>query len=673
MNYYISSNKVTIEGYQTISIHSNINFENDVLFFDDLALAIKYSYYFKNNKLIVKLQKKDLKRLDKLKFLICYAPNIEFTYPLDIRGELLFKQIVFVYKLINRVQKPKKLLYNVVETKFTDENIYILDGVIINKPNSTVNEIHYWTNKDEIDINYKLVKQDKKIYRNNQGDQKIFLEDYDYIMDENLELSAVNFIPRVYIYRIFVEGNYSYMDIMYQDYMHLRYKPEIITNQEIEIINNENDCKYYSNKSIDFPENFKRIKWKTTDEINFSFMYNDQKMVTYGKRKVYNNLIVNNYRIKVHGHGLSLNKISIPENLSTLEKKYYKIQSSKIEEQIYLFQDRANSADDNAEALYRYYQEHKKAITCYFILHKSSKDYNRLKAEGFNLVEFGSERHKELYLQCDKLISSHAARRIYDPFYPNHIHRNFEKFKFIFLQHGIIMGEHHGFLDHLNNKIDLFIASTAEEKKLIENFSGFECIINTGLARYDNYETSKNGDYILYAPSWNLIYEGNLQDSIYVKEIEKVINSEKIYNTLKKHNKQLQLLLHPEFINLNINFMNKYDVKILSSSDVYYRKQLSECAGLITDYSSLFFDVLYQEKVVILHQPYELHHENKSLQTFYPSVEQTDSIIDLETIIEQVANNNWKLSPVQKNNLKNIYSYRDFKNCERIFKNIEKI
>ncbi len=492
-------------------------------------------------------------------------------------------------------------------------------------------------------------------------------------MNQQLELTKVNFVPRVYIYNIVIDNEYSYIDIMYQNYMHLRYKPEIIANCKIEVINNEKDSKYYSKMAFAYQENFKRIKWKTTKDIKFSFMYNEKLMRTHGTRKVYNNLIVNSNRVKVYANSLSIYQIDITKNLLALEKEYFYIQNKNKKQKIYLFQDRKTIADDNAETLYRYYLHNNPNIICYFVLDKSSKDYSRLAAQGFKLVDFGSDIHKQLYLQCDKLISSHAARRIYDPFYPDNIHRHFEKFKFIFLQHGIIMGEHNGFLDYINNDIDLFISSTKEEKALIEEFSGFNCVVNTGLARYDNYENNYHGDYILYAPSWNTLYKENLQESKYVKEIEKVLNSKKIDDTLKKAKKKLKLLLHPEVINLKIEFENKFNVQILTINEVRYAKELNECCGLITDYSSLFFDVLYQEKVVIHHQPYELHHENKSLQTFYPSIEKTDSITELEKIIVKVANNNWQLTAMQKNNLINIYSFQDFKNCERIFKVIEAI
>ncbi len=673
MKYYISSKKIPMEGYQTLNLRSNIDFSNDELFFDDLAYAIKYSYYFNDNKIVVKLQKRDLKRLDTLQFLIFNSPNCEFKYPIDKRGEILFKRIVNFYKIMNCLKFKKKLIYDIYEVDFCGEKIYVLENVIINKHNMCNNDIHYWKQVSDIPINYKIKKVNKKILNIIDKSEKVYLEDFDYIMDENKVLSVIDFKPSVYIYQIVINEDYSYMDLMFQNYMHLRYEPQIICNREYKIMDNEKDCKYYSKIANEYKENFKRIKWKTTKDISISFMYNDIEMRTLGTRKVYNNLIRNNYRIKVHSKLVTIYKILIPEMLLPQEKEYYNLQAEVKSKPIYLFQDRPLHADDNAESLYRYYVNNNSNVECYFVLSKKSKDFSRLETEGFNLVDFGSEEHKRLYIQCDKLISSHAARRIYDPYYPYNGHRHFEKFMFVFLQHGIIMGEHNGFLDYINNDIDLFISSTKEEKEIIENFSGLNCVVNTGLARYDNYKNSEVGDYILYAPSWNTLYEENLQNSEYVKEIENVLNDEKINEILTKNNKKLKLLLPPEFIDLNIKFKNKYNIEIIDSDNVQYRKELSNCCGLITDYSSLFFDVLYQGKVVIHHQPYELHHENKKLTTFYSSIEKTYEISELVSTIERIANNNWKLLEDQKKNLDNIYSFRDFKNCERIFNKIEKM
>lgn len=675
MNYYITAKRSTLEGYQTINLRSNVEFNNDLLYFDDLGYAMKYIYYFNNNEIKVKLKKQDLKKLSKLRLLIYNAPKLEIIYPIDKRGAIVFKQIVNSLKVMKQLKKNKGYIYELEHLKINEDNLYILNDIVINNNDRKLetNTTHYWKNIADVPVNYKLVEVDKKIIYNQDLTEKIYYEDYDYIMTETNDLVPINFRPSVYVYNLEINQEKSYIDVMYQNYMHLKYTPTINANCEFEIIDNSIDSKYYSKMAEEYGENFKRIIWNTTDEVKFEFSYNNEEMRTLATRKVYNNLIKKSKRVKVYGNVVSIYQTELPKAYIGKEKEYNEIQKLKGNKKIYLFQDRDLNADDNAEALYRYYLKNSHDIECYFVLDEKSNDYDRLKKEGFNLVNFKSDRHKELYLQADKLISSHAARRIYDPFYPYTIHRNFENFKFVFLQHGIIMGRHNGFLDYINNDFDIFVASTNEEAALIKDFSGLNCVKNTGLARFDNFKDSKQGDYIIYAPSWNTIYEENLQNSLYVKEIEKVLNSSKINEILKKSNKKLRLIPHPEVINLGIKFKNEFGAEIMDSNKVSYHQELKNCAGLITDYSSLFFDVLYQSKFVVHHQPYELHHENKSLTTFYESIEKTDSIEALENIMLKIAENNWKMNSEQVNNLNQVFTYHDYNNCQRIFDEIEKI
>ncbi|MBF7067248.1 capsular biosynthesis protein, partial [Campylobacter volucris] len=57
---------------------------------------------------------------------------------------------------------------------------------------------------------------------------------------------------------------------------------------------------------------------------------------------------------------------------------------------IWLLMDRDYEADDNAEHLYRYIMQNHPEQEIVFALRKESSDWERLKKEGFNLVEFGS-------------------------------------------------------------------------------------------------------------------------------------------------------------------------------------------------------------------------------------------------------------------------------------------
>ncbi|WP_440588459.1 hypothetical protein, partial [Campylobacter jejuni] len=63
---------------------------------------------------------------------------------------------------------------------------------------------------------------------------------------------------------------------------------------------------------------------------------------------------------------------------------------------IWLLMDRDYEADDNAEHLYRYIMQNHPKQKIVFALRRDSKDWDRLKIEGFNLIEFESSEFKRI-------------------------------------------------------------------------------------------------------------------------------------------------------------------------------------------------------------------------------------------------------------------------------------
>lgn len=81
-----------------------------------------------------------------------------------------------------------------------------------------------------------------------------------------------------------------------------------------------------------------------------------------------------------------------------LRKKYFILKQVRKKE-IWLISDRKTKADDNGEAFFTYMSTNGKDrdIDVYFVLDKSSEDYERLHKIG-KVVPFGSEQHKVLAL-----------------------------------------------------------------------------------------------------------------------------------------------------------------------------------------------------------------------------------------------------------------------------------
>ncbi len=667
MKYYITKSAKEIEGYKRLKYSANVDYDGDVLLFDDINFANKFRYYYDNNRIEVMLKKKDLKRRHQIKSLLVRNPNTKWILPKSIVGKLIFIWLIFWYTISLKIVKGEKQPIHITVGNLAGEDLYILDNKVINGTSYSQeqNTTHYWKKEEEIPFKeYELIHKDIKVHEIKGENEIWYAEDFDYVIVEGV-FKKVNFKPIAYIYNCVIEKEETYIDVFYQNYMHLKKDPVITANVEFEVIDNEIDAQYYSKLSAPYKKNFKRIKVKTTDKVKINISYRDRYMTLVPTRKVFNKQLIGDKRIKMSRVSFYIDKVKLPEKYLKREIKYAAIKSQPKERPIYLFQDRSNKADDNAESLYRYYRNNNPGVDIYYAIEENTNCYNRLKEEGFNLIDFGSKEHKEIYLRADKLLTSHAARRIYDPFYPKKLHRSFEEFKFVFLQHGMIMGRHHGFLDYINNQIDLFITSSVDERELVKDFSAYENVVDTGLARFDNYADSTKGDFVIYAPSWNTLYADDLENSPYLKEIEEVVNNKTIIETLKQSGLSLKLILHPEFIELNVPVRNDYGIEIAQANTFNYKVELKTCHGLLTDYSSLFFDILYQGKFVIHHQPYELHHANDQVTNFFGSIDKTTNIEELEQVFKNLAARNWEMSSEQYANLDNVFSNRDSNNCKR--------
>lgn len=73
----------------------------------------------------------------------------------------------------------------------------------------------------------------------------------------------------------------------------------------------------------------------------------------------------------------------------------------------WLLMDRAERAGDNGELLYRYLREFRPGTNAWFVLGQDSADWDRLRADGFRLLEYGSARWRDAVRSADHLVASH--------------------------------------------------------------------------------------------------------------------------------------------------------------------------------------------------------------------------------------------------------------------------
>src|SRR5690606_20346168 len=162
----------------------------------------------------------------------------------------------------------------------------------------------------------------------------------------------------------------------------------------------------------------------------------------------------------------------------------------------------------------RYLQRATKIEKIFFILRRDSPDWDRLKADGFKLIAFGSDDHIAALVNSAFLISSQASPFILWPVKRRWI-EDLTSYQFIFLQHGVI---HNDSSKWLNAKpIRIFVTSAeAEYNDIVESngrylFTEREVKL-VGLPRHDTLlELQKTEDTILIMPTWRSYLVGKQQ------------------------------------------------------------------------------------------------------------------------------------------------------------------
>ena len=364
----------------------------------------------------------------------------------------------------------------------------------------------------------------------------------------------------------------------------------------------------------------------------------------------------------------------------------------------YVIMDRDTQADDNAEHFYRYLKEEHPELNIYFILSKNSHDYNRLKREGFHLLPFDSLSHKLALLNAKYLISSHADKYVVD-YLKASFYGDLIKYKFIFLQHGVIRDDISTWLN--NKNIDLFVTSMPTEYASIAQDSKYKFtdkeVALTGLARHDKLvlRTEPTEKVILIMPTWRNSLVGDLvnmsaqrdktdafYESDYAKHWKSVLHSNKLKELASSFGYKVVFFPH---VNMGIyidwfNAPSWIEVRT-HKTDPILHKLFRRAKIMITDYSSVFFEFAILKKAILYYQfDFEyMYGGNHSSQLGYFDFEKDGfgpvsyNENELFSNLNNILNDDGLPSSKYLSRMLKALPFRDGKNRERTLKAIQKL
>ncbi len=351
---------------------------------------------------------------------------------------------------------------------------------------------------------------------------------------------------------------------------------------------------------------------------------------------------------------------------------------------IWLLMDRDYEADDNAEYLYRYIMQNHPEQEIVFVLRKESSDWERLEKEGFNLVEFGSFEFERIVKKVSKVFSSHIDEYLMKYITP--------KQQFIFLQHGVTKDDISKWLNP--KKIDLFITSTqAEYDSIVNDYNHYKFgkkeVWLTGFARHDALLKNNKSDtkQILIMPTWRKYLVGNVipnsgsrkksnnfKQSEYFQKWNSLLNNDSLKKLCELYSYTIVFNPHPNIMPYLKEFNFPSYIKIANQNESL---QVLFCNSslMITDYSSVAFEMAYLNKPVIYYQfdkeeffnfhTYQKGYFSYEKNGFGPVLEDEENLLkELESLLQ----NDCESFGVYKDNIDSTFVFKDGKCCERIYK-----
>jgi hypothetical protein len=286
--------------------------------------------------------------------------------------------------------------------------------------------------------------------------------------------------------------------------------------------------------------------------------------------------------------------------------------------------DRVNNADDNGERLFEHLRAERPDVNAWFVVARDSPDWPRLRATlGARLVAWGSWRWRMLLINCQWLISSHADKAIAEPTGIVRAARR-RLWKFAFLQHGVIKDDLSLWFNQRD--MDLFVVSTSAELASVAG-DGTGYIVthketrNTGLPRFDRLLAKGSEvpvaerNLIIVAPTWRTRLTLPIDRATQKRDVDEsfwssdyylswigVLKSPAVAEAAARRGWRIGFMPHPNIQPILTQLELPASIEPLSFAGTDVQGLYARCALLVTDYSSVAFNMAYLDRAVVYFQ-----------------------------------------------------------------------
>lgn len=368
----------------------------------------------------------------------------------------------------------------------------------------------------------------------------------------------------------------------------------------------------------------------------------------------------------------------------SLKKKKYQIERHILEmiakvnfrkdKEIWLISERTNTASDNSYFLYKYLKEKQKEVDVYYLIDKKAhKAIDKLEPLGRkSIIYLSTLKHKLMMIKADKLITSFTIEETMMPYNTKNYLEIYsdilERKDVVSIQHGMIINNVSPYLSKNSYWVDYITVNNKYEKDIIMNTLGFKDdeVFITGMARQDNLlKNSSMGNTVIFMPTWQRelqhLSPSQFVNSEYYLKIKELVNDKRMFNYLKNNRLVLKVLLHPQF-NKYINLLNSNNplIEFLSLESIDLPALIAEAKFLITDFSSVSVDFLFQQKNILFYQynKYALHHVPTEDIRYIDIGKVVTNLNDLFEALDSFSANDFKLLPMYQSSYEKLFEIK---------------
>lgn len=329
---------------------------------------------------------------------------------------------------------------------------------------------------------------------------------------------------------------------------------------------------------------------------------------------------------------------------------------------------------------------------CIYAIDKSSVDYKKVKGLG-NVIKFGGFKHWILYFTCAFNISSQKGGKPNAPLCAFIELNDWYNAHNVFLGHGVIINKL-VWLFADRSRFDMMVASTTREFKFIEDFFGYPkgVLQLTGLPRWDNLHNVKVcKNRIIVMPTWRYWFnlkskeQGDLtrdfMHSEYLKRWKGFLELEELNALIESNNLEVIFYPHRNVQSHLEDFKKVVKTKAILASwkDYDIQDLMITSEMMITDYSSVFFDMVYMKKPVIFYQFDLLDFRNGQYEEGYFDYQKNPfgkSCFELEELMyefKHLVEKNYECDETFLDAHREYFPFYDAFNSERVYEAVKAI